>query len=217
MRPIERISRANTPEGELVLERRGDLYAIALQGRIVMSSGAHGSERELAGLVCERLRGVNRPRVVVAGLGMGFTLRAAADALPKDAMITVVELVPEVVEWCRGPLAGLAGGVLADPRVTVVVGDVFETLRGWPGECSGIALDLWQGPFERNDRVFTPPALRACALALAPGGRLGIWSEQSVAGFERRLAAAKLVRPAKHVASRGFRHVVYVAEAAASR
>jgi spermidine synthase len=213
MRTVERLSRAPTPEGELVLERRGDAYVIALQGRIVMSSSAHGSERELAGRVCERLRDAARPRVLVAGLGMGFTLRAAADALPKTAAITVVELVPEVVAWCQGPLAALAGDVLADPRVTIVVGDVFETLRHSPSRWSGVALDLWQGPFERDDRVFTPAALRACGSALEPGGRLGIWSEQSVAGFERRLAAAGLVLPRKHVAARGFRHVVYVAEA----
>jgi spermidine synthase len=215
MRPVERLSRAKTPEGEIVLERRGDVYAIAVQGRIVMSSRAQASERELAQLVCEPLRSAPRPSVVVAGLGMGFTLRAAADLLPKTAAITVVELVPEVVEWCRGPLAPLMGDVLADPRVTVVVGDVFDTLRASPSRWSGIALDLWQGPFERDDRVFTPAALRACRLALEPGGRLGIWSEQSVAGFEARLAASKLVLPSKHVAARGFRHVVYVARAPA--
>jgi spermidine synthase len=213
MRPVERIARAATPEGELVLERRGDDHVIAVGGRIVMSSRAHRSERDLALRVCERARESGAPSVVVAGLGMGFTLRAAADALPESASITVVELTPAVVDWCRGPLAGLSGGVLGDPRVSVVVGDVFDVLRSGRARWSGIALDLWQGPFERDDRVFTAAALRACAAALEPRGRLGIWSEQSVAGFERRLALAGLVAPAKHVAARGFRHVVYVADA----
>jgi spermidine synthase len=212
MRPVETIARAPTPDGELVLERRGDDFVIARAGLIVMSSRAHRSESDLALRVCEAVRGAAAPSVVVAGLGLGFTLRAAADALPATAAITVVELIPEVVDWVRGPLAHLTAGVLADPRVSVVAGDVFAVLRSGRAPWDGIALDLWQGPFERDDRVFTPAALRACHDALAPGGRLGIWSEQSVRGFENRLAGAGFAAAAKHVAARGFRHVVYVAD-----
>jgi spermidine synthase len=206
------IGRARTAEGDLVLERRGDDYVLTRSGLIVMSSRAHQSERDLATRVCERVRTFDAPRVLVAGLGMGFTLRAVAEALPKSAAITVVELVPEVVEWSGGPLSGLSGAALSDPRVTVLVGDVFATLRADPGRWAGIALDLWQGPFERRDPVFTPSALRICRDALRPGGRLGIWSEQSVGGFEERLRGAGFVEPRKHVARRGFRHVVYTAD-----
>lgn len=212
MKPIEFIARAKTAEGDLVLERRGDDYVLTRSGMIVMSSRAQLSERDLAARVCERACTFDAPQVLVAGLGMGFTLRAVADALPKNAAITVVELVPEVVEWCRGPLSQFSGAAVADPRMTVLVGDVFATLRAEAGRWSGIALDLWQGPFERRDPVFSPAALRACRDALRPGGRLGIWSEQSVGGFEERLRAAGFIEPRKNVSRRGFRHVVYVAD-----
>jgi spermidine synthase len=217
MRAVERIASAPTAAGDLVLERRGADWVIALPGRIVMSSAARRSERDLAVLVCEQAAKSAAPAVVVAGLGMGFTLRAAADLLPPAAAITVVELTPEVVAWCRGPLAPLTQDVLADPRVTVIVGDVFQALRSGASRWSGIALDLWQGPFEREDPVFTPGALTACRDALEPGGRLGIWSEQNVSGFERRLASAGFTAARKHVARKGFRHVVYVADAPARR
>jgi spermidine synthase len=212
VKPTSVVARARTAEGDLVLERRGDDYVLTRSGMIVMSTRAQLSERELATRVCEQAGAFEAPQVMVAGLGMGFTLRAVADALPGDAAITVVELVPEVVAWARGPLSRFSGAALEDPRVTVVVGDVFAVLRADSGRWSGIALDLWQGPFERRDPVFSPAALRTCLAALRPGGRLGIWSEQSVGGFEDRLRAAGFIAPRKHVARRGFRHVVYVAD-----
>jgi spermidine synthase len=210
MQPWVTLDRAPTAEGDLVLQQRGKEFAIAVGGRIVMSSHAHLSEVELATLTCEPLVHADAPTVVIAGLGMGFTLRAALDLLPKAAAVTVVELTPAVVAWCRGSLAFLTGGALEDPRVTTITGDVFTVLRKTTG-LSGVALDLWQGPMARNDPVFTAAALKTCRRALVPGGRLGIWSEQSVGGFEARLTAAGFTAPAKHVARRGFRHVVYVA------
>jgi spermidine synthase len=213
MRPWHTVDRAPTAEGELVLQSRGDEFVIAVGGRIVMSNRAHRSETELARLVCDRLAEAAAPRVVVAGLGMGFTLRAALDVLPGTARVTVVELTPAVVGWCHGRLAALSGNALSDARVTTVVGDVFATLRELAVPVDGVALDLWQGPLEKNDPVFTAPRLAICRRATGPGGRLGVWSEQSVGGFEQRLSAAGFVSPAKHVARRGFRHVVYVADA----
>lgn len=208
------IDRATTAEGELLLQRYGaGEFTIAIGGRVVMGSRAHLSERELATLVCTGLQKTTAPRVIVAGLGMGFTLRAALDVLPAAAVVTVVELTPAVVKWCRGPLAALAGDVLTDPRVTVVVGNVFKVLSDATVPFDGIALDLWQGPFERNDPVFTAGALATCRRALAPGGLFGVWSEQAVGGFERRLTAAGFTAPMKHVARRGCRHVNYIAVA----
>lgn len=207
-----------TAEGALDLRQRGDdEFLILIAGRVLMTSAARRSEEALATLACARLEGRPAPRVLIGGLGMGYTLRAALDALPPAAKVAVVELTPPVVAWCRGPLADLAGRVLEDPRVDAIVGDVFAELRRRPAGFDAVALDLWQGPYERNDPVFTTSALAACRGALRPGGRLVVWSEQSVGGFEGRLTAAGFVSPHKHVAKRGFRHVNYTAEVPESR
>lgn len=212
------LDRAATAEGELVLQRYGEReFTISIAGRVIMSSRATESEKELALLAVQRAKSLAAPVVAVAGLGMGYTLRAALDALPPAAKVAVVELTPPVVAWCRGPLADLAGRVLEDPRVDAIVGDVFAELRRRPAGFDAVALDLWQGPYERNDPVFTTSALAACRGALRPGGRLVVWSEQSVGGFEGRLTAAGFVSPHKHVAKRGFRHVNYTAEVPESR
>lgn len=212
------LDRAATAEGELVLQRYGEReFTISIAGRVIMSSRATESEKELALLAVQRAKSLAAPVVAVAGLGMGYTLRAALDALPPAAKVAVVELTPPVVAWCRGPLADLAGRVLEDPRVDAIVGDVFAELRKRPAGFDAVALDLWQGPYERNDPVFTASALAACRGALKAGGRLVVWSEQSVGGFEGRLTAAGFVSPHKHVAKRGFRHVNYTAEVPESR
>ncbi len=210
------LDRAATAEGELALQRYGEReFTISIAGRVIMSSRATESEKELAWLAVQRAKALPAPAVLVAGLGMGYTLRAALDVLPPAAKVAVVELTAPVVDWCRGPLADLAGRVLEDPRVVAVVGDVFAELRRRPASFDAVALDLWQGPQERNDPVFTGAALAACRGALRPGGRLAVWSEQSVGGFERRLLSAGFVAPHKHVAKRGFRHVNYTAELSA--
>lgn len=215
MRPCVTLDRARTPEGELLLQRHGDdEFVIGFPGRVVMGSRAHRSEKDLAALACEGLAEAPAPRVVVAGLGMGYTLRAALDLLPPTASALVVELVPAVVTWCRGPLAHLSGDALADPRVTARTGDVFAALAALDEPVDAVALDLWQGPLERNDPVFDARALRACRGALRRGGRLAVWSEQEVPSFPRRLAAAGFAEPTRHVAKRGVRYVVYVARAA---
>jgi predicted membrane-bound spermidine synthase len=207
------LDRVPTAEGELVLRRYGDReYTISIAGRVIMSTRATESEKELAEIALRRARALPEPCVAVAGLGLGYTLRAALDLLPPAARVLVVELTPAVVTWCRGPLAEAAGRVLDDPRVTAEVGDVFAALRRRPAAFDAIALDLWCGPLERRDPVFTAAALAACRAALRPGGRLTVWSEQAVGGFERRLLDAGFVAPEKHVARRGFRHVNYSAD-----
>ena len=133
MKPWEVLGRARTPDGtELTLTRHPSEYVILANGQRLMSSRLHASEDALALLGCRRARTLSRPRVLVGGLGMGFTLRAALDCLPPSARILVAELVPAVVEWNHGPLGQLASRPLDDPRVHLEVGDVAATLRSTP-------------------------------------------------------------------------------------
>jgi len=130
MIPWVRLDVATIPGGgELRLLRRGAEFSIMLGTNPLMNSRMSGSEEALANLTCARLAGRRRPHLLIGGLGMGFTLRAALAELPKDAAVTVAELVPKVIEWARGPLAALFGESLDDPRVTLVRGDVADLLR----------------------------------------------------------------------------------------
>ncbi|MGB1700468.1 MAG: spermidine synthase, partial [Nannocystaceae bacterium] len=132
-KPWTTLARVDTDEGPLELRQRDvDDFLIVVAGRVLMSSKAHRSEVEVATLPCELLRGIPKPRVLIGGLGMGYTLRAALDTCPVDANICVAELNPAVVEWCRGPLAALTDDALSDPRVTVHVGDVAKVIRETP-------------------------------------------------------------------------------------
>jgi spermidine synthase len=146
---------------------------------------------------------------------MGFTLRAALDALPADARVTVAELTPEVAAWCRGPLAGLTGGAVSDPRVRVEITDVARVIAGAaPGAWDAILLDLYEGPNAATQRADDPfygaAALARAHAALAPGGVLAVWSEDPDEAFPRRFAAAGF-RVAVHRGGRGGRvHVVYL-------
>lgn len=220
------LDRAETPDGLLELRRRGERdFLLTLSGRIVMTSVAHRSEDALARLACAAVAGRPRPRVLVSGLGMGYTLRAALDALPAGASVLVAELNPAVVEWCRGPLADLSGRALSDPRVGVHVGDVAGPIAaaasGAAPRFDAIALDLYEGPRipagGAPDRVFGTAALRTARAALAEGGVLAVWSEQEDPAFERRLTSAGL-RWERHRAGRGGRiHSVYLAGCAPAR
>src|SRR5438046_473181 len=128
------------------LVRRGDEYLILFDGAVLMSSRVHGSEEALGTLGCERARRLERPSVLIGGLGMGFTLRATLDLLPSDATVVVAELVPAVVEWNRGPLGPLAGHPLKDTRVVVEVNDVAATLRASRSQFDAVLLDVDNGP-----------------------------------------------------------------------
>jgi spermidine synthase len=179
-----------------------------------MASAAHASEAALARLALARLPRRRAPRVLLSGLGMGLTLRAALDALSPDARLLVVELHPVVVEWCRGPLAQLSAGAALDPRVRVEQGDVAEAIARAPaGGFDAILLDLFVGPQRPppSDPHYGRAALARARAALAPGGVLALWAERPDAGFARRLAAAgfdvEVARPGRG----GLRHAVYVA------
>ena len=186
------IARARTAAGdELILRQRAGVYEIRCNGWDLMSNRAHASEEALASLALASVGAVLAPRILVGGLGMGFTLRAALDAAPASAQIVVVELLPEIVAWNRGALGTLAARPLDDPRVTVRVGDAADALRERHGACDAVLLDTDNGPgavmLARNAGLYGAEGLALALAALAPGGVLALWSADRSAPFERLL------------------------------
>lgn len=211
------IATETTPEGKLELRRRGDAdFLLSIDGRVLMNSASQRSEEALATLGCALVADRAAPRVLIAGLGMGVTLRAALDALPPRAQVTVAELTPTVVSWCRGPLAPLTAGAILDPRVQVVIGDVAHQIATAPPHAyDAILLDLYEGPHaatqRREDPFYGPRALARTRAALDVGGVLGVWSEDPDPQFPARLGAAGF-DVSQHRPGRGGRaHRVYLA------
>ncbi|MGE0495808.1 MAG: hypothetical protein AB7S38_41770 [Vulcanimicrobiota bacterium] len=185
------IDRAEVPAGStLVLYRRGQEFAIRADGLELMSSRRPGSEEELARVACAQLP--EQARVLVGGLGMGFTLRAALDRLGARAKVVVSELVPEVVRWNRRQLAELAGRPLDDPRVEVRVGDVGRHLAQGPWDAVILDVDNGPEPFvrEANGYLYGPNGLAAIGRALRREGCLAVWSLGPDRAFELRLRLA---------------------------
>jgi spermidine synthase len=218
--PRTLIGRARIPGGgELRLIRRGSEYSIMLGGNELMNSRVTGSEEALATIACERLAGRPHPVLLIGGLGMGFTLRAALAAVGGDAKLEVSELVPAIIDWARGPLADLFGASLDDPRVSILEGDVADRIASARAAYDAILLDVDNGPDgltrESNDRLYDAAGLRRIAAALRPGGLLGIWSADPAKGFSRRLAAAGLaaeeISVRAHAGRGGARHVIWLA------
>jgi spermidine synthase len=209
-----------TPDGTLELRRRGaDDFLISVDGRVVMNSRASRSEEALGRLGCAALTPRPGARVLVGGLGMGFTLRAALDALPEDARFVVAELNPAVLSWCRGPLAGLTECAAADHRVEVCLEDVALPIRqaatGQGARFDAILLDLYEGPAPgappRDHPHYGREALARCRRALVPGGVLAIWSEDPDPGFTRAPERAGFDVRHERPGRGGRRHVVYLA------
>ncbi len=205
---------------EIRLYQSGNLFSIKIPGRgELMNSHLHGSEKALAELTCARMAGSVASRVLVGGLGMGFTLAAALDAVGPDAEVVVAELVPEVVEWTHAFMGAPAGHPLTDPRSTVYVGDVGELLRRPEGGFDAILLDVDNGPEalvrRENDWLYSPAGLQAARAALRAGGVLAVWSASRDGRFSRRLGQAGfqveevVVRP--HRAGKGPRHHIWLA------
>jgi spermidine synthase len=179
--------------GELHLIRYGNDFAIQFRSDELMGSVDHASEEALATLVHGALP-PGRNAVLIGGLGMGFTLGAALASWGADARITVAELVPQVVDWARGPLAHLFGSHLADPRVEIRIADIHDVIASASAQFDAILLDVDNGPdgFMRpeNDRLYCNWGLRAALDALTPGGILGVWSAYRDPAFAERLEAA---------------------------
>ncbi|QRE75908.1 hypothetical protein F1D61_22160 [Methylobacterium aquaticum] len=177
--------------GSLRLVRRDDEYLIVVAGMELMGSHRSGSERDLASLACAALRDRAGPRMLIGGLGMGFTLRAALSELGSDARIVVAELVPAVLAWARGPLAHVFGGCLDDPRVEIREADVNRVIQSGPQAWDAILLDVDNGPrglvSRANDRLYDAWGLKRAFWALRPGGVLAVWSGCPDRHFKARL------------------------------
>ncbi len=192
MTPRELLGIAEVPGGApLRLFRRGDDFMIVMDRNELMNSRMSGSEEALATMAIERLHGRASPHLLIGGYGMGFTLRAALAKLGGDARVTVAELVPEIVDWARGPMAAMTAGCLDDPRVSVIFGDVGAAIDGARGTYDAILLDVDNGPDgvvrPANDRLYSARGLAAARVALAPGGVLAVWSAGKDPAFTRRL------------------------------
>lgn len=220
MQPRELISTAQIPGGEeLRLFRRGGDYMIVLGGNELMSSRQSGSEEALALMTIERLRDAKTAHLLIGGYGMGFTLRAALGALGPEARVDVAELVPEIIDWARGPMQHLTAGCLDDPRVRIIIGDVADAISA--ARYDAILLDVDNGPDgltrAENDRLYSSRGLTAAKAALKPGGVLAIWSAWPDAAFTRRLKHAGFNVEESQVRARangkGARHVIWFARA----
>ena len=209
------IATVGTAEGILELRRRRDDWLMVIDGRVLMNSFSRNSEEQLSRLGLERLGARPAPRVLVSGLGMGFTLRALLDGAPAGASVVVAELNPVVVEWCRGPLAPATDDALRDPRVRVEICDVADLIARAPaGAFDLILLDLYEGPNSATqaaeDPLYGRKALARVHRALAPGGVIGIWSEDADAAFARRFATSGFTVTKHSLKSGASRHVVYM-------
>lgn len=220
MIPWEFLESAQVPGngGELGLYRRDTEFSIRVGNRELMNSRLHGSEEALAELACARIAGRPRPRILIGGLGMGFTLAAALRRLG-EGRVTVAELVPTVVAWNRGPLAALAGHPLRDARVTVQEIDVAQILRATHQAYDAILLDVDNGPEglarRENDWLYARPGLEAAHTALRPAGVLAVWSAVPNQVFSRRLRRVGFTVDEVHVPARssgkGRRHTIWLA------
>ena len=222
MIPRNRIGTALIPgtNVELQLYQSGELFSIKIPGRgDLMNSRMHGSEKALAELACARIARVKKPRLLIGGLGMGFTLAAALETLGPDAQVVVAELVPEVVDWNRTLIGGPSGHPLADPRSSVRVGDVADLIRQCVGGFDAVLMDVDNGPEAlvrmQNDWLYSGDGLLATRAALRPRGVLAVWSAGPNRAFGKRLQHAgfdvseHVVRP--HRAGKGPRHTIWIA------
>lgn len=204
--------------GTLRLKQRGSEFSIMLGSNELMNSRLSGSEEALAKLVCDRLGPRPGLKMLIGGLGMGFTLRAALACLPTDATAEVAELIPAVVTWARGPMEALFAGSLDDPRVVLNVADVAAVIGAGKQRYDAILLDVDNGPEglsrQGNDALYTTAGLDAAFRALRPGGVFTLWSSAPDPAFTRRLKKVGFrvaEVPTRAGKKRGARHMIWVA------
>ena len=220
MLPWIHLDTALAPEGgELRLIRRGDEFAIMLGSNPLMNSRLSGSEEALARLACEKISGRKNSAILIGGLGMGFTLRAALKALDSSARVVVAELVPAVVKWARGPMAEIFKGCLDDPRVEIRETDVGILARAGAPSWDAILLDVDNGPEgltrAGNDGLYDLAGLTLANASLRKGGVLAVWSTGPDRKFTARLGMAgfKVEEVPTRANGRGggARHMIWVA------
>lgn len=219
MLPWRELGRAVAPDGsELVLRRRGDEFVIRVGGVDLMSSRMHHSEDRLAELGCAGLRTTRNARVLVGGLGMGFTARASLASLGSDAEVVVAELVPEVVAWNREHLAAFAGHPLDDRRLSLCTEDVVDVIDRSRKGFDAILLDVDNGPealtSAGNARLYSERGLARITAALRPRGTLAVWSAAEQPRFTAKLRRAGFEVSVERVRERpnaGAMHCVWLA------
>ena len=220
MIPWKLIDTAPVPGGadSLRLMQRGSEFSIMLGQNELMNSRLSGSEEALATLTCDRIRAIARPHLLIGGLGMGFTLRAALAGLGPDATIVVAELMPSVVRWARTSLAHIFGESLTDKRVAIREADVGELIRSHRSAFDAILLDVDNGPEgltrDTNSALYSLKGLSVAHAALRAGGVLTVWSSGPDADFTQRLAKSRFTVDEVRVrarGSRGARHNIWLA------
>ncbi len=224
MNPWKVLGRAQTPGGgaELILYQRDSEFSLKADNQELMNSRVYGSEEDMARLACQNLAKKPRARVLIGGLGMGYSVRTALDILGHDARVVVAELVPGVVEWNRGVLADLAGRPLDDGRTELHETDVIQLIKAAGGDYDAIMLDIDNGAEamvrKGNNWLYSLPGLTATYAALRHGGVLAMWSAGPQPAFVRRLRRAGFevdeVKVRAHGASNrkgGAHHVVWIA------
>jgi spermidine synthase len=216
----ELLGTAYVPGGtELRLFRHDRDFMIVMGHNELMSSRMSGSEIALATETIKRLKDRTAPTLLIGGYGMGFTLRAALEVLGAKAELIVAELVPEIIQWARGPMAHIAAGCLDDPRVRLLMGDVGSEIDGANGDYDAILLDVDNGPDgvvrDGNGALYTSSGLRAARRALRPGGVLAVWSAGPDPAFTRRLEkagfAVEQIRVAARTNGKGPKHTIWFA------
>jgi spermidine synthase len=219
VKPLGLLGQALSRDGTVLkLIRRNDEYIILANGKSLMSSRMHGSEEALATFGCRQAVTLEQPSVLIGGLGMGFTLRATLDLLPLNATVVVVEIVPAVVEWNRGPLGPLAGNPLADARVRVEIDNVAVTLSTRRAQFDAVLLDVDNGPAafagSNNSGLYDDSGIAAAFAALRMNGVLAVWSAREDRKFEQRLRHGRFAVQVEPVRGRlkkgGPRHTIFL-------
>jgi spermidine synthase len=218
MKRSELLAETITPDGlRMTLSLHAGDYYIEVEGQALMSTRAPGSEKALADLAARELAGNSRPRVLIGGLGLGFTLAAALEVLPRGASLVVVEFFETIVDWNRKFGFQSATDHLADPRVVVAVADVVDYLAHVKRPFDAILLDVDNGPdawcLASNERLYDRPGLKRIQRALKPGGLLAVWAAEASPVFEKRLVEVGFAARSETVRSRGHkgeRHTIFL-------